>query len=285
MKRRDFIASGAALAALGTLNLRARAQTKMKLGLVSYNVAKDWDLPTVLKNCAAAGIAGFEARTTHGHGIEPSLSADKRREVKQQFADAGIMLWGLGSVCEFHSEKPATVAKHIEDCKRFVELAAGLGAKGVKVRPNGLRKDVPPETTLKQIGEALRTCGEFGQAHGVEIWLEVHGAQTQIPSNIRQIMDFCGHTNVGVCWNSNGTDVENGSVRTAFELLKKDIKSCHINDLWGKYPYRELFQLLSASGYERFTLCEVGTAVPADKGVEYLKRYREKWEELQRAPA
>ena len=47
----------------------------MKLGLVSYNVARDWDLPTVLKNCAAAGIAGFEARTTHAHGIEPTVHA------------------------------------------------------------------------------------------------------------------------------------------------------------------------------------------------------------------
>ncbi len=282
MKRRELIASGAALAASGMFGLRARAQTKMKLGLISYNVAKGWDLPTVLKNCAAAGIAGFEARTTHAHGIEPSLSAEKRQAVKRQFADAGLVLWGLGSVCEFHAESPATVTKNIEECKRFVELAADLGAKGVKVRPNGLRKDVPPEATLKQIGEALRTCGEFGAAHSVEIWLEVHGPQTQIPSNIRQIMDFCNHANVGACWNSNPTDVENGSVQASFDLLKKDIKSCHINDLWGKYPYRELFSLFNAAGYDRFTMCEYATSIPADKGIEFLKRYREKWEELQR---
>ena len=52
----------------------------MKLGLISYNVAQDWDLPTVLKNCKAAGIEGFEARTGHKHGIEPTCRRSAARK-------------------------------------------------------------------------------------------------------------------------------------------------------------------------------------------------------------
>ncbi len=44
-----------------------------KLGLVTYNVAANWDLPTTLKVCKAVGIAAVECRTTHKHGVEPSL--------------------------------------------------------------------------------------------------------------------------------------------------------------------------------------------------------------------
>lgn len=258
----------------------------MKLGLVSYNIARDWDLGAVLKNCQSAGVAGFEARTTHAHGLEPTLSPAQRADIKKRFADAGVALWGLGSVCEFHSHDPAVVQKNIEDCKTWVTLARDLGARGVKVRPNGLRGDVPAEKTLEQIADALRPCGRFGADNGVEIWVEVHGTETQKPENIRRILELCGHKNVGACWNSNRTDLdERGSVRAAFALLRPHLLSCHINDLWGDYPYRELFRLMRASGYDRFTLCEIGAPVDAGSGAVFLNCYRGLWEALQSGPA
>ncbi len=255
----------------------------MKLGIVTYNVARDWDLPTLLKNCQAAGIEGVEPRTTHAHGIEPSLSPSERRDVRERFTDAGVALWGLGSICEFHAADPAIVRKNIDDCREWVSLARDLGARGVKVRPNGLRKDVPAEQTLAQIADALKECGRFGAENGVEIWVEVHGAETQRPSNMRRIMDLCGHENVGVVWNCNPGEVENGSIRGAFDLLRPFIRSCHITELWGDYPFRELFGLFRETGYDRFTLCEVGSAIGPDSGTPFLKCYRGLWKELHRA--
>ncbi len=99
----------------------------------------------------------------------------ERQQVRKRFADAGVAIWGCGSVCEFHSPDPATVKKNIETCKEFVQLAADIGGKGVKVRPNGLPKDVPIEKTLAQIGKALIECGKAAADAGVEIWVEVHG--------------------------------------------------------------------------------------------------------------
>lgn len=287
-KRRDVLAGGTLLTAAALFEGQAWARSEepkrtMKLGMVSYNVARDWDIPTLLKHCQAAGIEGFEARTTHAHGIEPSLNPAQRAEVKQRFADAGVTLWGLGSVCDFHDADPAVVARNVEDCKAFVLLAKDVGATGVKVRPNGLRKDVPPEKTLDQIGDALRQCGQFAEGHGIEIWLEVHGSETQRPANIHHILKRCDHKSVGACWNSNRTDVdENGSVKPAFALLRPYILSCHITELWNDYPWRELFGLFQATGYDRFTLCEVGSALQAESGVAFLKCYRGLWKELQR---
>src|SRR4051794_38729013 len=45
-----------------------------RLGMVTYDFAPEWDLATLLRRCKAAGYAGIEPRTTHKHGIEPSLS-------------------------------------------------------------------------------------------------------------------------------------------------------------------------------------------------------------------
>jgi sugar phosphate isomerase/epimerase len=288
LSRREFLAASAIAASGGLrppLATAADEVAKFKLGIVTYNVPKDWDLPTLLKVCKEVGIAAVECRTTHKHGVEPTLTAAQRKDVKQQFADSGVVFWGCGSVCEFHSADPAVVKKNIEDCKQFVALVKDIGGKGVKVRPNGVPKGADEQKTFEQIGKALVECGKAADDAGVEIWVEVHGQITQIPKNMRTIMDACGHKAVGVCWNSNPPDVENKSVAASFALLKPFIKSCHINDLEndarGTYPYRELFKLLREANYDRYTLIEVGTAYPdVEKGTVYLRKYKELWDKL-----
>jgi sugar phosphate isomerase/epimerase len=294
-RRRAMQAAGAAaLGAFGSLNAavaddgEASKSPKFKLGLVTYNVAKDWDLPTIIKICQSVGIAAVELRTTHKHGVETTLSTEQRREVRQRFADSGIVCWGCGSTCEFHSPDAAVVREQIETCKRFVDLVAEIGGRGVKVRPNGLPKEVPAEKTLEQIGKSLGACGDAASSAGVEIWLEVHGAETSKPAHCKTIMEHCGHSSVGLTWNSNGTDLVNGSVNEGFEMLWPWIRSCHINDLYndrlGKYPYRDLFRLFRERDYDRYTLIEVGkTPADAAAGEEFLRYYKALWEELTRA--
>jgi len=78
--RRDFLKHcmvlGAAMA--GAVPLRAAADkpgSHMRFGMVTYQWGKDWDLPTLIANCAQTGVLGVELRTTHAHGVEPGLSA------------------------------------------------------------------------------------------------------------------------------------------------------------------------------------------------------------------
>src|SRR4051812_2311251 len=181
--RRQVLQAGAlgaaALAAPGLAPAADKAAgPKFRLGLVTYNLAAQWGLDDLLKVCKASGVSPVEFRTTHKHGVEPSLSKEQRQEVKKKCADAGVQIWGSGTTCEFHSEDPAVVKKNIETCKEFVQLVADLGGKGVKVRPNGRGKNVPIEKSLEQIGKALIPCGKAAADAGVEIWVEVHGRET-----------------------------------------------------------------------------------------------------------
>src|SRR5437016_989230 len=177
MNRRRFLrATGALSAGLATAATPVQAATsnspaKFRLGIVTYNIAAAWDVPTILKVCKAVGLSPVELRTTHKHGVEPTLGKEERKEVRKRFADAGVGIWGCGTVCEFHSPDPAVVKKNIETCKRFVELAADLGGRGVKVRPNDLPPGVPPEQTIEQIGKSLIPCGEAAADAGVEVWV------------------------------------------------------------------------------------------------------------------
>lgn len=246
----------------------------MRLGLVTYNLANAWDIPTIIERCKTTGFEGVELRTTHAHGVEPSLSKAQRVDVRKRFEDSGIVLWGLGSICDFHQADLAAVKQNIKTCKEFVLLAKDLGVKGVKVRPNGFQEDkgVSKDATLEQIGKALHECGTFASDNGIEIWLEVHGRGTMHPPYIRRILDICDHPSVGACWNCNLEDIKDGSVKEYFNLLRPDIKSCHINELWQtNYPWHELFSLFKNTGYDRFTLAEIPESADPESIMHYYK--------------
>ncbi|HEU0121803.1 MAG TPA: TIM barrel protein, partial [Bryobacteraceae bacterium] len=210
----------------------------MQLGAVTYNVLKDWDLEKIITTLEASGFHGVELRTEHAHKIEPGISAEERERVKQRFAKSKIRLVSFGTTCEFHSPDQSVRRKQVETARTFIDLAHDTGAWGIKVRPNGLPKEVSVDQTIANIAACLKELGEYGAGRGVEIYLEVHGRETQNPQIAETIMRATNHKSVGLCWNSNPTDVINGSIRTNFHLLRPWIKNVHINELAGPYPYR-----------------------------------------------
>ena len=244
----------------------------MKLGLVTYNMAKDWDVGTIIETCATTGFEGVELRTTHAHGVEVTLSPEERRGIKRRFEESPIELCGLGSAFDYHAIDPSEVRRNIDGTKEYSKLAHDVGAPGVKVRPNGLHEEagIPKMKTLEQIGLSLRECGEFAKDYGVEIRLEVHGRDTSDVPNIRTIMDIAAHDNVFVCWNSNQNDVINGSVKQNFALVKDWIRLIHMRDLYDrKYPWRELFTLLMDAGYKGYCLAEISGSADPQRVMNY----------------
>jgi Xylose isomerase-like TIM barrel len=254
----------------------------MRLGAVTYNVLKDWDVETIIKNLNEAGFEAVELRTGHKHGVEPSINPAERERVSKLFERSKVRLLSYGTTCEFESPDPAVRKENVATAKSFIHLAHDTGAWGVKVRPNGFPKDpnIPHETTIANIGAALRELGAYGAGYGVEIWLEVHGRETQDPPVAAAIMKATRHENVGLCWNSNPTDVVNGSVKQYWELLKPWVKNAHINELVSGYPYRELFTLMrNSKHYDRYTLCECAESKEPER---FLAYYKALWTELNR---
>lgn len=246
----------------------------LQLGIVTYNIAKDWDLPTILQKLEKLGYGGVELRTTHKHGVEVDLTPEQRQEVRKRFDDSPVELVGLGSAFEYQSPDPAVVRKNIDGTKAYVRLAHDLGAAGVKVRPNGLPKGEDPDQVFRRIGAALHEVGEDAEKYGVEIRVEVHGGGTQDWPGFARIIDYADHPNVGVCWNSNPTDVTpQGTIEPNFKLVAGRIRLVHLRDLTDeKYPWRELFRLLTASGFSGFTLAEIPDSPDPDRVLQYFRK-------------
>lgn len=275
------MAAGAAMLPGSLLAGSARVPgSKMKLGLVTYLWAKDWDIPTIVTNCKEAGIGGVELRVEHAHGVGLDMSKAQRREVKKQFAGSPVEIVGMGTNEQYDWPDPEKLKKSIETTKAWLQLSKDIGGSGVKVKPNQFHEGVPKEKTLEQIGRALDELGRYALDMGQQIRLEVHGNGTQQLPNIKTIMDHVTNNGSTVCWNSNDQDLDGQGLEYNFNLVKDRFGDiCHVRELnVGDYPYQKLMDMFVAMDYDGWVLLECRTN-PSDK-VAALKEQRQVWKDM-----
>lgn len=253
-------------------NLISLNQDPLKIGIMTYNIAKDWDIETIIKNCTETGYKSVELRTTHKHGIEVSLSPEQRAAVKKRFKESSLETISLASGFEFHYPDQGKVRKSIEGTKEYILLARDIGATGIRVFPNAIPEGVPQETTLKQIGKALAEVSEYGHQNNVEIRVCVHGRGTNSVALIKKIIDYSESPYVYVNWNCDALDSAGKGFEYNFNSVKDRIKGVHLHELFlAEYPYRLFFKMLKESGYKGYCNAEVeGSADP----IRFMKYYK-----------
>ena len=269
--RRNFLQQslvadvGLALLDPSTVFARSKA-VEMKLGLVTYQWAKDWDLPTLIANCEKTGYLGVELRTGHAHGVETKLSAIQRKEVKNRFDNSPVTCLGYGSNFEFHSPDPVILRKNIEQTKEYVKLYKDIGASGIKIKPNDLPAGVPKEKTIEQIAASFNEVGKFAAEFGQLVRVEVHGNLTQEIPNMKSIFEQVTENNVKICWNCNDQDLLPPGLKVNFNSVKKWFgDTVHVREFnVGDYPYQQLMNLFGAIKYNGWILMEARTE-PRDK--------------------
>lgn len=271
LSRRNFLqkslVAGVGLSLIDPFTAFAAAKkAEMKLGLVTYQWAKDWDLPTIIANCEKTGYLGVELRVDHAHKVETNLSASQRAEVKKRFADSPVDCIGYGANFEYHSPDQSALRKNIEGTKEYIKLCKDIGATGIKVKPNGIPADVPREKTIAQIAASLNEVGKFAQDFGQLVRVEVHGNISQEIPNMRAIFEQVTEKNVKMCWNCNDQDLLPPGLEPNFNSVKKWFgDTIHVREFnVGEYPYQQLMNLFTGIKYDGWVLLEARTE-PADK--------------------
>jgi len=283
--RRNFIkksvAAGAGITLINPLSaLPLQMNSKMQLGLVTYQWGKDWDLPTLITNCEKSGLLGVELRTQHAHGVETSLSKNERSEVKKRFADSPVTCVGYGSNFEYHNVDQSKVKENIKGTIDYLKLCKDIGATGIKVKPNGLPDEVPKEKTISQIAASLNECGKAASDMGQLIRVEVHGKLTQQLPNMKAIFEQITEDSVKICWNCNDQDLMSPGLEANFNSVKKWFgDTVHIRELnVGDYPYEKLMNLFTGMNYEGWILLEARTT-PDDR-IAAMKEQKKLFNEM-----
>ena len=283
LSRRTFLAAGLGATAGGALvglrPLAAAAPERKPLprfGFTTYQWGKDWDVPTLIENCAKAEALGVEVRTSikHAHGIELALNAAARRTIRQRFKDSPVALVGLASGERFDALEPAKVKAGIEAAKQYLQLSHDLGATGVRVFGNDFHKEVPREQTIAQVAKALNEVGKFAATLGQEVRLEAHGSIGELPS-IRAIMDQVTEPSVRVKLNSDARDAKGEGFEANFNLVKGLLgQTIHTHDFKDpKFPNQLQIDLLVRMGWSGWLLLEATGSVPDP--VAAMKEQRE----------
>src|SRR2546427_79046 len=282
--RRRFL-SGSAQIGAGWLALpsataaAAGRVSKMRFGLMTYQWGIDWDVPTLIANCATAKAYAVELRTSahYAHGVELTLPEARRREVKKQFADSPVQVIGLASAERFDSPDPGRLNQAIEIVKAHVKLSQDVGGQGVRVVPNDYHPGIPKEKTIEQISRSLNKVGKFAADYGQRIRLENHGAAGDLVS-LRKIMDGVDQPNVRI--KLNGATVDGPDFALRFEKIKSFLDdTLHFHELdRGDFPYQLQSDLLIDAGWDGWWLLEASSK-PPDR-VQAMIQQRGMWEAI-----
>ena len=296
LTRRGFlvqnIRAAACVAAAGTIGAteagsadqkQKRAKKKktgqMRFGFTTYTWGKPWDIPTLIVNCTKAKALGVELRTSqkYAHGVELTLPAAQRKEVKRQFADSPVTLLGLASGERFDSPDPATLKAAIEAAKAHMKLSHDIGGTGVRVFPNDFHDGVAREVTIAQIAKSLNEVGAYAADLGQQVRFEAHGNAGDLPT-MGLVMAQVDQPSVRVKLNCDARDAEGDGFKKNFRKVKRYLgDTLHVHDMKNdKFPHQLQMDLLMKMGWDGWWLVEASDKVP-DR-VQALIEQRQMWE-------
>jgi sugar phosphate isomerase/epimerase len=256
-------------------------KARMRIGLATYQWGADWDIPTLIANCSKAGIFGVELRTSskYAHGVETTLSVERRADVKKQFADSPVRIVSIAcsEKVDWLEEKKLRAA--IDAAKAHLILSHDVGCDVVRVFPNDFHPKVSREKTIKQIADAMRELGAIADDLGQEVSLEAHGKAGELPT-MRAIMDRANRRNVRVRLNCDARDAKSKGFAENFNLVKDFLsRIIHLHDLHDPaYPYQAMVDLLAKANWKGWALMERSEKVP-DR-ISAMAEQREAWEAM-----
>jgi sugar phosphate isomerase/epimerase len=232
----------------------------------------DWTMPQIIAMAAAERYDGVELRFVQGEDSLwklPAFSGKELASTKRALADHSLTISCLDTSCRFHSSDAAERERWITEGKRMADLAAELGAPGLRVFGDTIQPGADRSSTRGWIAESIRELAEITGARGVEVWIETHG-DFAAAGETAAILAQAASPRVGVVWdpaNSFVADQERPGGGAA--ILQAAICHVHIKDLrregdgWkyvltgeGDFPLRELKTSLESLEYHGFVSFE-----------------------------
>ena len=253
----------------------------MKLAFMSSVLPKK-TLTELLAIGVHYGYEGIEFRPEweHGHGIELTASADRRKDIAKELADSLLEGCALSPGVKFCSPDVQQRDAQLESLRKYVQLAADVGIGRLRVFGDPIPKDGQRAACYTYQAEYLARAAVEAEQAGVTIVLETHMNfrafdagemlyRTGYPSALRvnwHLDHFLGH----------GEDVDE-----AYRHVKGRVAHVHFSiGADGAVPdhIRRQAELLADEGYEGFFSVEL---IGPDNPQAVMANHAEGWKKLQ----
>lgn len=229
--RRDFLGALATSSVAPTL-ARGRKQDRLPIAFSTLGCPA-WDWRTILQEAEGMGYAAVELRGVQGDMDLPRRPEFQRSRLKDslgQVAGRGLRIASLGSSAAMHEPDPATRASHLDEARRFIDLAHVLDAPYVRVFPNSFVAGEERHVTIARIVEGLQVLGRHAKGSGVSVLIESHGDFTR-SADLVPVLTAVGMNDVAFLWDAHHTVVSgHESPAETFRALAAYVRHTHLKD-------------------------------------------------------
>jgi sugar phosphate isomerase/epimerase len=252
----------------------------MKPGFMS-SVCPRQTLDELIASARRHGYEGIEFRGQwkHAHGVEPESTVEERATIRRRLSDSGVVASCVASGVKFNSEDAAQQEAQLETLRRYVALAADVGARHVRVFGDRLPTDNEEnlEETLKREAECFARADGFAGDHGVAIALETHGNLRA--DHARRILDLAGCQNLRINWHIGHHIGHGQSVDAAYSYIKGEVVHVHLSkgkpDTMTDADNIRSLRLLRNDGFDGFVSVEVINPEDSEAVLaEYIALYK-----------
>jgi glucosamine-6-phosphate deaminase len=203
-----------------------------------------WPLARALDAASRFGYDGVELRFVEGDDAlwaRPELTGTGLRETLARLADAGLAVPCVDTRSFFHAPDPAARRAALEEAARTAEVAARLGAPGIRVFGDRVQPGADLAATRGFIVEAVGGLRDRIRGTGVEVWLETHGDFATAAAT-RSLLEEAGSEGLGAVWDPANAFSEFGEEPEAGAVaLGPFLRHVHLKDVRrppdGKIPW------------------------------------------------
>jgi sugar phosphate isomerase/epimerase len=266
--RRTFLTSLATSIAAPAI---LRSQTRPKRLPIAFSTigCPLWSWKAILEAADKLGYAAIEIRVIQNDADlprRPEFTGSRLAESRRDLDAVGVKLVNLGSGVKLHEKDAAARAKHLEDGRRFIDLAHALEVPYIRVFPDKLPKDEPKSEVLARIVDGGRQLAAQAKGSGVTVLLESHGEVVRA-DDLEPILTGVGSDQFALLWDAHHTFVagkEDPGV--TYARLTRWVRHVHLKDSKpapdgkrryvfvgeGEVPVKEQVRLLVAGGYKGY---------------------------------
>jgi len=222
-----------------------------------------WEWAKILEFSRSHQFSAIELRGLQGTMDlpgRPEFQGDRIAQSKREVAAKNLKIACVSSSAQLHDADPEKRKQQLTDAKRFIDLAAALGAPYVRVFGNNIQG--PKDEVVTRVASGLHELGTYAGTHGVTVIIESHGDFTDSPT-LYEILTRADSPNIGLLWDAHHTFVS-GKEDPEFTVRKvgRFIRHTHLKDSVpagdgrryvltgrGDVPVRKQVEVLAASGY------------------------------------
>ena len=230
-----------------------------------------WDWTKILDFAHQHGYSAVELRGLEGNLDLPShpvFAAGRIEQTKREIRERELKIACVSSSANLYFSDEAKRTKELGDARRFIDLAATLGAPCVRVfggKEESDKSKLPDKETKARVASGLHELGNYAGPRRVTVIIESHDHFTA-SSSLKDVLQGAHSDHVGLLWDANHTFADSGEdPEFTVKQLGPWIRHTHLKDSTGsgedrKYvltgkgnvPIRKQLESLRSIGYKGF---------------------------------